>query len=156
VSRAYYAEASKLWRGNSPSAVQKLFKRTTLTLLAIILLPSILLAFFPPLIAKALLGQNWELAGQFISLLSITLVPQFISSSLLRTLDVLEANRTVFYLYFQKTVLTITPFFLAEKKGFNPYESILIYTLMMVIHYLLQYAIIFFQLKGSIQQRKLN
>ncbi|WP_317037466.1 lipopolysaccharide biosynthesis protein [Nodosilinea sp. E11] len=156
VSRAYYAEAAELWRGDRPAAVQKLFKKTTLTLLIIILFPSIFLAFFSPLLSQILLGRGWEPAGKFISLLSITLVPQFISSSLLRTLDVLESNKTVFYLYLQKAVLTIIPFFLAERKGLNSYESILIYSLMMVVHYSLQYAITFFRLKKSIQQIKID
>lgn len=64
VRRVFYREASVLYNG--AKKVDKLFFKTTLSLVLVIFIPVLILIFFGPQLFVFFFGEEWKLAGEFV------------------------------------------------------------------------------------------
>ncbi|MGJ8651609.1 MAG: hypothetical protein ACSHX4_14745 [Opitutaceae bacterium] len=141
VSRAYFGEISHIALSNKSNIKSLLF--TTMTqLFAISLIPSAVLILYGEDILTMLLGQEWRTAGKMASILAFMIAPQLVSSSLLRTLDVMALHRQVLFLYIQRLTLIIMVYLSCSMLEFDVLKTLWAYTIVTSIHYAVQLLVI--------------
>ncbi len=141
AGRAYFAEISRLGPGQPHLILDELRKVTRM--LALLSAPvAIILFFFSELVASLILGEEWAQAGRFVSMLSLALVPQFISATIIRTLDVIEAHALVIGLHITRLVVVVGAFIAATGFGASPEQAVLTFSLVLGAHYVIQNALV--------------
>jgi len=141
ASRAYFAELVRIHTEKTDSIIN-ILKKTTLTLGLIATPVAILLVLFGENGATILLGENWAQSGRFVSALGIALVPQFVSSTVIRTLDVLEAHKTVLLLHLTRLILVSAVFAYFAHTGAPADHTVLAFGLALALHYMIQLTVI--------------
>ncbi|NKX41419.1 oligosaccharide flippase family protein [Rhodobacteraceae bacterium R_SAG2] len=146
MSRAYYGEMARIGAGKADEILHE--TRKVILFMCLLGLPvaCILFMFAEPL-AVVILGEAWAQAGNFMALLSIMLVPQFISATVIRSLDVLEAHRLLIMLHFMRLLLISGTFLIAGWHGASSETTILAYACALAAHYVLQVFIIYLALQ---------
>lgn len=152
AGRAYFAEISKIGAARPDMIGNELAKVTRM--LALMSAPiAILLFFFAEPAAVLLLGEEWAQAGRFVSALSLALVPQFISATVIRTLDVLEAHALVICLHATRLLAIIAAFAASAAFEASAEQAILTFSVVLGTHYLVQNALIRFTVKKNRKKR---
>lgn len=141
AGRAYLAEISKIGSGRADLIAYKL--RNLLKTLALISTPiAIVFFFFAEATAGLLLGEQWTQAGRFVSLLSLALVPQFLSSTIIGTLDVLESHRLTLTLHTFRLLIIVATFAFSASRRASPEEAILAFSIALSLFHIFQSGII--------------
>lgn len=96
ISQVYYKEAIDRYKVNIYELLS-LYKSTLKKLFIIILIPSIVLAFFADKLIIFMLGSNWETTGYIITILIIWKFFQFLISPISTTLTVINMQKVSFY-----------------------------------------------------------
>lgn len=96
ISQVYYKEAIDRYKVNIYELLE-LYKSTLKKLLMIILIPSIVLAFFADKLIIFLLGSDWETTGYIITILIIWKFFEFLISPISTTLTVANMQKISFY-----------------------------------------------------------
>lgn len=150
ISRAYYAEAaSKNIKQNHE--LKGLFLRTS----AIIGFPAVCISalfyMFGENAMQLFLGEKWGKSAEFFSYFSLIIAPYLVSSSFLRTLDVLEAHRLLIYLYSQRLSLVASAFYFSYRLNLSSSEAIRVLCIALAFHYIVQYFLLLraIHLRGS-------
>ena len=143
ASRAYYAETARLGV-NEADKIMEALKKTAFTLGLLAAPVAVVLFLFAEVGAAFVLGEEWAMSGRFVALLSISLVPQFVSSTVVRTLDVLEAHRTVVMLHLTRFVVVSAAFIIAARTESAADSAVLAFSIILALHYLLQVAVIYY------------
>jgi O-antigen/teichoic acid export membrane protein len=89
VGQVYIAESALLAREN-PAGLPGLFRRTTLNLAKIAILPAIAVAIGAPLFFGLVFGERWTVAGQFVAILVPMFFVAFVATATGDVLYVLE------------------------------------------------------------------
>jgi O-antigen/teichoic acid export membrane protein len=89
VGQVYFAEAARL-QNEDPTALRRLFWRTTRSLALTAIGPFLLAALLAPLLFGLLFGQAWSEAGLYVAILAPMYFLQFVATPTGGTLDVLE------------------------------------------------------------------
>lgn len=96
ISQVYYKEAIDRYKVNIYELLE-LYKSTLKKLLMIILIPSIVLAFFADKLIIFVLGSDWETTGYIITILIIWKFFEFLISPISTTLTVANMQKISFY-----------------------------------------------------------
>jgi O-antigen/teichoic acid export membrane protein len=147
ISRSYFGEIAHLAL-KAPQRIKSVFYGTLLQLLVISLVPSLILIFFGEPILTFFLGANWVVAGEMASILALMITPQLISSSLLRTFDVMDKHHQVLYLYIQRFALIACVYLTAYWLELDVLTTLWIYAIVTSLHYGIQLLAIIKTAKG--------
>lgn len=140
ISRAYYAEISKLGR-RQPIAVRKITRSVLIRLAGVAVPCAFPLMIWGEEIFSFVFGQSWNQAGQLAATLSIYLVSQFIQKPASFLLFLFDGQRQLLYINLQRLVLTIGVFFMASGYGISLATAVLIYSLVLSAHYALSIVV---------------
>lgn len=151
TSRAYFGEMAKLGAQNAGEILVRM-RQVMLTLGLMALPVSAVLFFYAEPIATFVLGADWAQAGRFISFLAIALVPQFISATVIRSLDILEAHRLVILLYLTRVVIVAAALWIPQANTASPETVVLAYACSLTVYYLVQTSIIYWALRREQRQ----
>jgi len=139
ISQAYTAECSELFRQKSAellplylTTTKKLFKYGAPIILAG--------AVISPLLFPVIFGSAWKDAGIFVLPLSIFVIAQFVVSSTDR-LDMYGYNHWALIWNIFRTLLVLGGFYLALVYTLPPIVTILIFSLIMTVMYLICYIL---------------
>jgi O-antigen/teichoic acid export membrane protein len=89
VSQVYFSEAARLALDN-PEELRRFFFKTARRLLAIGILPIGIIAMNGPWLFSLVFGEAWLEAGQYVRILALMFLTQFVVVPLSQTLNVLE------------------------------------------------------------------
>lgn len=92
VAQALYGEAARIGM-NDPARLLQLAKATQTRLFIMALGPAGILFAFGPSLFRIVFGSDWEVAGNFVSILSIYLLFQFTSAPMMQMMNLLDAQR---------------------------------------------------------------
>lgn len=82
-------------------------------------------------------GPEWEEAGRFTSLLSYYLVSQLAVSPFLKILDVYRRQDIYLVVNMVRLILVTGVFFISYHLYFDPHLTLLIYSIILSLHYVL-------------------
>lgn len=139
ISQAYTAECSDLFRQKS-DALLPLYQKTTKKLFkygAPLILTG---AVISPFVFPVIFGSAWKDAGFFVLPLSIYVIAQFVVSSTDR-LDMYGYNHWALVWNISRTLLVIGGFYFALVYNLTPIVTILIFSLIMTIMYVICYML---------------
>lgn len=91
VGKALYGEAARIGI-REPARLLGLVRATQLRLFLMATVPAGALLLFGATLFQIVFGPEWELAGRFVSLLSVYLLFQFTSSPLIQMMNLLDAQ----------------------------------------------------------------
>lgn len=135
VSQVYYGEISKYGKDNSEK-ICKLSISIIRQMFWIALIPLALIGLFGPWVFKLVFGPEWVDAGVFARILSPLLMFRFISSPIMNCLNVLEKQGFQLLFNVIRIVIIFAIFFLASELVWNPYTTLIIYSLLNSLFYL--------------------
>jgi O-antigen/teichoic acid export membrane protein len=135
IGKPYYAEVAKLGKKAAPE-IRTLTVMIIKRLFLISLIPAAVIFFVGPVLFRIVFGENWVLAGEIASVLSIYLVAQFVSSPIVQALNIFGRQSVYLQLNIQRTLLLIIVFGVAAYWQFPILVTILAYSVIMTLHYL--------------------
>jgi O-antigen/teichoic acid export membrane protein len=139
IAQVHFGEISELFRKKSPE-ILGLYLKTTKRLF-LFGAPLILFgAIVSPIVFPVLLGPSWGEAGIFFLPLSIMVIAQFVIGSTDR-LELYGYNHWELIWNISRTVLVISGFFLAYLLHLSAIETILIYSFIMTMMYVVSYIL---------------
>lgn len=103
VGQVFVADASRVAR-SQPGDLRRLFRRTTWNLARVAVLPAVVVAITAPFVIGLVFGPDWELAGQFVSLMVPMYFAAFVMTATGDVLYILERQE----LHLMREVLRIT------------------------------------------------
>lgn len=151
TSRAYYGEMSRIGAQNAGEILTHM-RQVILTLGFMAVPVSAILFLYAEPMAVIALGSEWAQAGRFIAFLAIALVPQFISATVIRSLDIIEAHRLVILLHLTRLVIVASALWIPQVNAASPETVLLGYACSLAIYYLVQTSVIYWALHR--RQRK--
>jgi len=149
---AFFAEISRIG-AKRPEEIrrQTVIVIRAMTLLALV--PTIVLAMFGPKIVVIVFGPGWDQAGLFCSILSISLMTQFLITPVVRVLSVVALDHLYLLINIQFVSIVVLAFLPAALMGLGPVATILVFSVATSVHRLLVIGYILFILHGFVQQR---
>ena len=151
MGKALYAEASNL-RLSDRSKIYNMTKEVQVRLFLLAVGPAILLNLFGPQLFSLVFGNEWELAGQFASLLAIATVFQFTSAPIIQLMNIFSNQSIFLTINICRASLVGSLFYISEFMMFKSGELIFYYALMMSFFYLLVTLYVMFVIRrGSFE-----
>ena len=147
TGKAYYGEIAKLGRNNSDE-IYKLTKKITINLFKISIVPFITLLVLGPWLFEIIFGDSWREAGVFASILAINLLTMFVANPITNALNVVGKQAYYFQINFIRLFLIIFVFSISYFLEFNPYITLITYSLIISCHRLFVYARIIYIIKN--------
>lgn len=136
LAKAFYAEAASL--GNKEADKIRIMLVAIIKRLAIFAIPpTLVLLFFGTEIFTLAFGEKWRLAGTFSSILAIYLFFQFIQTPVAHIFYVFEGQKKLLLINLQRIGLVSVCFATSYALDFEPEITILIYAVMLSVHYVL-------------------
>jgi len=139
IAQVHFGEISDLYRRKSPEILE-LYKKTTKRLFLFGAPVFFIGAIVSPLLFSFVFGHAWKDAGIFSLPLSFMVIGQFVVSSTDR-LEMYGYNHWALIWNISRTVLVISGFFIAFFLHFTPIETILLYSVIMTIMYIVCYIL---------------
>ena len=140
VSQVYIGEAAKRLH-DEPSALWRLFNRTTGKLFLLSLPPGLLFGLIGPSLFVLVFGSEWRIAGEYARYLSIMLVLQFVTVPVSQTLNILERQDLQLFWDILRLATLLGLFYLAEVMELKPGLTILLYGIVMAVDYALLFLL---------------
>lgn len=135
MSKAYYAEISAIGR-KQPALIRRMTHQVMRRLFALSLAPALVLLLGGRWLFEIAFGQQWSLAGQFASMLSVYLVLQFIQRPVSYLLFLFNGQRKLLLINVQRATITTAWFYIGAKVlDLRPVGTILGYALLISLHY---------------------
>lgn len=138
VGKAYYAEVASIGH-KVPQKVKKITTDITKKMFKLSLLPFVILLFGGPWLFAFIFGSDWTEAGWFSSMLSFSLLTQFISSPIVNTLSVFRKEEYYLIINMVRVLLIIVAFTISYLFNLNPLITVLVYSIFISIHRLFVY-----------------
>ena len=135
MGNALYAEAAKLGLKNRHK-IYKMAKQTQLRLFFASVGPALVLFVFGPQLFALILGQEWEMAGHFASILAAVTVFQFTSAPLMQLLNIFRDQSLFLLINVFRSIAVCAVFLVAAKLNFSEDRALSIYSIVMVIFYI--------------------
>jgi O-antigen/teichoic acid export membrane protein len=142
VGEVYYAEASKILR-TKQSDIKELFISVAKKLFFFSLMLSLILILTGKLFFILIFGENWEIAGDYLSILVLMFFARFITAPLAVTFSILEKQHLSLLIQIIIMVCSIGSLLLAKAFDFNHINAIMSYSLCMFFAYACIFFIIF-------------
>lgn len=146
VAQVYYAEIAKFGKSD-PTRILKLSVSIIKKTLFLGMAPMGLILLAGPWIFSIVFGQQWHVSGIYARLLSFTILTRFISSPIMHCFDVLEMQGKQLFLNIVRVLLVVMVFFMAEAIGMTSYETILAYSLLTSVYYVVMISIALMSLR---------
>lgn len=150
VGKAYFAEIAAIGPKN-PKEILKITKSTTKNLFLISLIPFLILSIGGPWLFSIVFGEAWKQAGWFASMLSISLLSQFLSSPISNTLSVFRNEDYFLKINIVRVIIVVGAFGFSFWFHLNPLMTVLIYSIFMTTHRFFVYLTII-----NLVQRKVH
>lgn len=141
VGQAYFAEIAAIGP-KRPKKIQNITRKITKKLFIISFIPFIVLFIGGPWLFTIIFGENWTQAGWFASALSISLLAQFVAGPITNTLSVFRREDYFLKLNIVRVGMIIVAFGIAFVYNVNPFKTIVIYSILLTLHYIFVYLII--------------
>lgn len=142
AGQSYYGEIAKIGRKH-PEKIYNITKKVTIKMLFVSIAPFFILLLTGPFIFQLVFGDEWRQAGLFASILVIYLVFQFISSPVVKALDIFEKQTVFLRLNLIRSVAIIITFLLASWFSLDVVQTLYIYSIGLGLHYLLTILTVF-------------
>ena len=150
TGQAFYANVSRI-STNNPVKIYEVTKSVIKRLILFSLLPFIILFTLSPMLFGFIFGNEWSVAGEFTSILSIYLLFQFMYSPIGNSIfNIYREQSKVFILNLLRVALIILVFFIAILIDLNPYNTLWFYAIVLSIYYILSTYIVFRVIKSNI------
>lgn len=151
TGQAYYAEVAKIGRKN-PEKILEISKDVVKKLFLFSLIPFLVLLFAAPWLFGIVFGEMWYEAGEYARLLSVYMLAAFISAPLVNVLSVFENQLLFLKLNLIRLGLLVGTFLFTWLMHFSPTETILLYSIVMSIHFTYVNYTIFKIIKNEIKK----
>ncbi len=151
TGQAYYAEIARIGRKN-PEEIHKVTKSITKKLFLISIPPFLVLLTFGPWLFEIVFGEVWREAGVFASILAIYLLAQFIYSPIGNGIfNVLGRQSTILLINISRITLIACAFYISYILSFSQYFTLITYSIVLTIQYVIVIFIVFYTIKKSIK-----
>jgi O-antigen/teichoic acid export membrane protein len=131
VRQVYYQEASDLVRNKKN--VYALYKRTTLNMLKLFIVPFFIVLFFGKEIFIFIFSEKWEYSGTIAQILIFWIFTTFINPPSTMIFQILHIQNKLFYIEFISIILRFLAFSIPFYFWDDNYLSILYYTVIATI-----------------------
>ncbi len=121
IAQVFTGHAAEMVREN-PDRLKALFQKTATRLCLLGILPAMVLLFAGPAMFAFVFGPEWEQAGRYMQILAGAVWVQFVAGPIFPILQVLQAQRTVFWLDVVGFVAIVGGIFAVRRAG-GPAES---------------------------------
>lgn len=138
MGKAFFGEAAHLGRSDS-AALRRSVLEVTRVLAAFGAVIAIALLLLAPPLFPLIFGQDWSEAGRFAATLSIYLAFQFAAAPVMTVLSVLGREVVYLQLNLQRLVLMALLFTLAIALGLTAIQLIVVYSVVMALHFIVCY-----------------
>lgn len=139
IGQVYHGEAAMLLK-ESPERLQRLFKKTTQTLLLIGLFSILGLAVVAEWVFAVVFGSEWQQGGVYVQLLAPALIAQFVVSPVSQTSAVLETQLPQLFADAFRAVLVVAAIVIPSKFGYGAGVAVGVYSAAMLVSYLNYYV----------------
>lgn len=141
VGQAYYAEIAEIGP-KFPRKIEKITKDISKKLFFVSLVPFVILLIGGPWLFTIIFGSEWTEAGWYASMLSISLLSQFLSSPIANTLSVFRKEDYYLKINMVRTLIIIIAFGISYLLSLNALYTVLTYSIFITIHRFLVYSTI--------------
>lgn len=142
AGQAYYAETAKLGGGRAEE-IYSLSKQVAKKLFLLSLIPFAILQLAGEPLFVLVFGEPWHQAGQFASMLSISLLAQFIVVPIINVLTVLGKQRMFLMFNIMRTVSIVAVFSVCGYFDMSQNGVIFVYSLVLALNYAIMAFTIF-------------
>jgi O-antigen/teichoic acid export membrane protein len=149
IGQAYYAEIAKIGRKN-PRKIYILTKNITEKLFLVSIPPFLVLILVGPHVFSFVFGEQWREAGVFSRILALYLLTQFISTPLVNALSVFDKQGMFLRINMIRSIAIIMVFGLAYLCRLSPMYAILIYSIVLSVHYIFTSISVFSVIRNSL------
>lgn len=149
AGQAYYAETAKLGAGRA-AEIYELSKQVAKKLFLVSLIPFAVLQLFGEPLFVLVFGEPWHHAGQFASMLSISLLAQFIVVPIINVLTVLGRQRMFLMFNIMRTVSIVAVFSVCGYLDMTQNGVIFVYSLVLALNYAVMAFVIFRLIRSRI------
>jgi O-antigen/teichoic acid export membrane protein len=148
VARAYFAEASRIGARDS-SQLYILTKEVVSRLLVLGLVPAAALFMLAEDTFTIIFGNSWSLAGEYASILSFSLLAQFITAPVTSLFNIIERN-SLFLIFSGIRFIAMLLIFLAIPSivSISATQAVFTYSIVMTVFYLGIYVYIMWYLRS--------
>lgn len=143
ISRAYYGEISAA-KNRDPGLVLPLTMKFASIMAAISLPIFFILKNYASSIYYQVFGGDWIEAGALVSVMSMYLIPQLISSPLLELLNIAGTQRSFFLLYVLRGVVVSSAIILMKIYSLTLLDFTKIYSTAMMLYYMVTLIFLFY------------
>lgn len=116
VSQAYFGQIAKIGE-NEIKKLESLTRALVFRMTLMSLPPVIVLYFFADKIIPLLLGQQWKIAGVFVSIFSCYLLTQFVASPIIKLFNVVGGQRVYLFINAVRFVVAIALLYVLGSAG---------------------------------------
>ena len=141
AGQAYYSEVAKIGVGGI-FEIKKLTIEISKRLLLLSIIPALILFYFGEQVFIFSFGDDWRLAGNYVELLSLFLIPQFLSTPIVNVLNVLNKQKVFLFINLQRVILILFVLLISTFLGLDEKNCVLFYSITMFAHYFFTYAYI--------------
>jgi O-antigen/teichoic acid export membrane protein len=146
IAQVYTSEAATLSRSD-PRRLMYIFRKTTLRMLYLGLVPCILFTLFAPRLFALIFGAGWREAGEYARYLAFMFYAGFMNSPVTMTLNLLERQRAQFVWDGSRLALTFLSMLLPHHFGLGPRIAIFAYGMVMTLMYGVHWAQSYFAIR---------
>ncbi len=137
--QVFYQKAAEVH--NEQGDLYQIFKRSTIHLLMIAIVPSLIIFFFAPMIFKIFLGQNWETAGEYSRWLVVWIYVNFANVPAICCYRILNLQSRLFqiyffYLIFRVSALLLGGFFFSAQTSIVLFSAVGLFFNIFIILYI--------------------
>ncbi len=151
TGQAYYAEIAKIGR-KDPEKILEISKDVLKKLFLFSLIPFVIILFAAPWLFATVFGEVWYEAGEYARLLSVYMLTAFISAPLVNALSVFENQLLFLRLNLIRLGLLVGVFLFTWMIHLGPTGMILLYSIVMSIHFSYVSYIVFKVIKNEIKE----
>ncbi|MGE4319579.1 MAG: lipopolysaccharide biosynthesis protein [Deferribacterales bacterium] len=142
AGQAYYAETAAIG-ANNPRKIYDLSKQVAKKLFLLSLIPFAILQIAGEPLFVLVFGKPWHQAGQFASMLSVSLLAQFVVVPIINILTVLGKQKMFLMFNIMRTISIVAVFSVCGYYKLTENTVIFIYSLVLALNYLIMSVSIF-------------
>ncbi|MDI6698942.1 MAG: oligosaccharide flippase family protein [Candidatus Saccharicenans sp.] len=146
VAQVYFGEASRLPR-EDPKSIRQLYLKLTARLALIGGLPVAVLCALAPWFFTIVFGPGWKTAGRYVQIMGPMFAVRFAIIPLSHTMNILERQDLYSVWEGTRLVLVVGGLLAGRAWGISPVNAVTIYSLSMLIAYLVLWSLIWYALR---------
>lgn len=140
IGDVFYSEAANVGR-KDPKMLKILSMKLFRRLFLIGLVPLFVLIIWGPFLFSFVFGQSWYNSGIYAQIMSFLVFARLIFTPISRIYSVFERQKEAFLLDLGRVLLVLIVFYLSGAMNLNSYITVFLYSISMILIYLLTYII---------------